>query len=162
MKAIHQTLLPLHDKLSAKVNNVSVNHLYVYKRNLECFGTRSDISLSIIRRNQNGGRASAASLHHPSQITGLGMPISNGKNASDYSIPRSILSDLALAECESLYDTAALTSKQPWAHSFPGNLLLFLLLLLLLLYLIPVLERGGYLNFSSFFAVTMQRMERKD
>ena len=157
MKAIHQTLLPLHDKLSAKVNNVSVNHLYVYKRNLECFGTRSDISLSI-----NGGRASAASLHHPSQITGLGMPISNGKNASDYSIPRSILSDLALAECESLYDTAALTSKQPWAHSFPGNLLLFLLLLLLLLYLIPVLERGGYLNFSSFFAVTMQRMERKD
>lgn len=94
------------------------------------------------------GRASAASLHHPADYR-VGDADLDGKNASDYSIPRSILSDLALAECESLYDTAALTSKQPWGHSFPGNLLL----LLLLLYLIrPALERGGYLNFNSFFA----------
>ena len=79
----------------------------------------------------------------------------DGKNASDYSIPRSILSDLALAECESLYDTAALTSKQPWGHSFPGNpppLPLLLLLLLLLYSIRPAVERGGYLNFSRFFA----------
>lgn len=58
-----------------------------------------------------GERASAASLHHPADYRVRDADL-DGKNASDCSIPRSILSDLALAECESLYDTAALTSKQ--------------------------------------------------
>lgn len=74
-------------------------------------------------------------------------------------LPRSILSDLALAECESLYDTAALTSKQPCCAlgKVPRVLLRATAPALIRPRRPSLVERGGYLNFSRFFATFGQR-----